>query len=139
MIDLNQKPSEIAHIGNFSPLRLPDACTATGAAAAILLPGEKLTHLGFQRRRKSYRLSEFVRQLRHDFGFPVSMTRIENPIDPRKWHGEYLLEDAWRRAVIAAEPERIQNFIDRAKLLDDGLTDLGSDTKLAEISRRSHD
>lgn len=62
----------------FSPT-YPKSSTLNGKALALLLEGRAITHPDFQNITKSWRLSERVRALRHDYGWPVQTIEIPAP------------------------------------------------------------
>jgi hypothetical protein len=62
----------------FSPI-WPKRTTLPGRALALMLQGEAITHPQFEDITGSWRLSEPVRALRHDFGWPVASTEIPCP------------------------------------------------------------
>lgn len=62
----------------FSPI-WPRRSTLAGRALALFLEGEALTHPDFQEHTGSWRLSEPVRALRHDYGWPVESNDIPCP------------------------------------------------------------
>lgn len=66
----------------FSPT-FPKRTTLKGKALAILLTGRTLTHPEFQAITRSWRLSEPIRALRHDYGWPVVTVEIPAPTDER--------------------------------------------------------
>lgn len=68
----------------FSPTYPPRSSLA-GKALALLLTGRPLTHPEFEAITGSWRLSEFVRALRHDHGWPVETIEIPAPTEER--HG----------------------------------------------------
>ena len=62
----------------FSPI-WPKRESLAGRALALLLEGRTLTHPDFESITGSWRLSEPVRALRHDFGWPVASADISSP------------------------------------------------------------
>ena len=76
----------------FSPI-YPKATTLAGEALSLLLAGEALTHPEFEARTCSWRLSEPIRALRHDFGWPVRTIEIPAPTHerPDRYIAKYVL------------------------------------------------
>ena len=66
----------------FSPI-YPKRTSLPGRALALLLDGRELTHPEFETLTGSWRLSEPIRALRHDFGWPVHATEISCPTAER--------------------------------------------------------
>lgn len=66
----------------FSPT-FPNRSSLAGEALALLLAGCTLTHPEFEGITRSWRLSEPVRALRHDFGWPVQTIEIPAPTPER--------------------------------------------------------
>ena len=66
----------------FSPT-YPKHTTLKGKALAILMSGRTLTHAEFQTLSKSWRLSEPIRALRHDHGWPVQTIEFPAPTPAR--------------------------------------------------------
>jgi hypothetical protein len=64
----------------FSP-NWPKPETLAGRALALLLEGREISHPEFERISGSWRLSEPVRALRHDFGWPVCSNDLPAPTD----------------------------------------------------------
>ena len=81
----------------FSPT-FPRRATLTGEALAMLLAGMALTHPDFQNITKSWRLSEMIRALRHDYGWPVQTIEIHAPTTerPDRFIARYVLPQ-WAR------------------------------------------
>lgn len=61
----------------------PKASTLTGEALALLLSGRAITHPEFEDLTRSWRLSEPIRALRHDHGWPVTTIEIPAPTKER--------------------------------------------------------
>lgn len=66
----------------FSPI-WPKRSTLAGEALDKLLQGEAITHPDFEALTGSWRLSEPIRALRHDFGWPVETIDIPAPTEDR--------------------------------------------------------
>ena len=66
----------------FSPT-YPKRSTLAGEALSLLLSGRTLTHPEFEGITLSWRLSEPIRALRHDYGWPVETIEIPAPTDDR--------------------------------------------------------
>ena len=66
----------------FSP-RFPKPSTLAAEALALLLSGRTLTHPEFEDITHSWRLSEPIRALRHDYGWPVDTIEISAPTAER--------------------------------------------------------
>lgn len=66
----------------FSPI-WPSPSSLAGKALALLLTGRTLTHPEFETITGSWRLSEPVRALRHDYGWPVDAIEITSPTNDR--------------------------------------------------------
>lgn len=66
----------------FSPT-FPKPSTLAGEALKLLLSGRQITHPDFQSITKSWRLSEPIRALRHDYGWPVETIEIPAPTSDR--------------------------------------------------------
>ena len=66
----------------FSPT-YPIRSTLAGEALSLLLSGRTLTHPEFEGITHSWRLSEPIRALRHDYGWPVITIEIPAPTDDR--------------------------------------------------------
>ena len=66
----------------FSP-KYPKRSTLAGEALARLLNGDALTHPEFEAVTCSWRLSEPIRALRHDYGWPVETIEIPAPTPER--------------------------------------------------------
>ena len=81
----------------FSP-KYPHRTTLAGEALALLLAGYPLTHPQFEGITNSWRLSEPIRALRHDFGWPVETIEIPAPTTerPDRYIAQYILPD-WVR------------------------------------------
>ena len=79
----------------FSPT-YPNRSTLAGEALAILLNGGSITHPQFESITASWRLSEPIRQLRRDHGWPVETIEIAAPTQerPDRYIAEYVLP-AW--------------------------------------------
>jgi hypothetical protein len=77
---------------SFSPV-WPSPSSLAGKALALLLTGRTLTHPEFEAITGSWRLSEPVRALRHDYGWPVDAIEITCPTDdrPDRTIAKYLL------------------------------------------------
>lgn len=67
----------------FSPT-YPNRSTLAGEALAMLLNGQSITHPDFLDSTASWRLSEPIRQLRHDHGWPVETNEIPAPTAERQ-------------------------------------------------------
>ncbi len=78
----------------FSPT-WPPKSTLADVALSHLLRGGKLTHPQFETMTGSWRLSEPIRALRHDFGWPVDTIEIPAPTTehPDRIIGEYVMPD----------------------------------------------
>ena len=76
----------------FSPV-YPKRASLAGEALALLLAGRTLTHPEFEGITKSWRLSEPIRALRHDYGWPVVTIEIPAPTAerPDRYIAKYLL------------------------------------------------
>ena len=61
----------------------PKRSTLAGEALALLLAGRALTHPDFENITFSWRLSEPIRALRHDYGWPVQTIEIPAPTAER--------------------------------------------------------
>lgn len=66
----------------FSPT-YPKRSSLAGEALALLLAGRTLTHPEFETITASWRLSEPIRALRHDHGWPVVTIEIPAPTAER--------------------------------------------------------
>ena len=66
----------------FSP-KYPKRSSLAGEALSVLLKGRTLTHPEFEGMTGSWRLSEPVRALRHDYGWPVETIEIPAPTADR--------------------------------------------------------
>ena len=86
----------------FSPT-YPNRSTLAGEALAILLNGGSITHPQFEGITASWRLSEPIRQLRRDHGWPVETIEIPAPTAerPDRYIAEYVLPD-WVLAEVGA-------------------------------------
>jgi hypothetical protein len=86
----------------FSP-KYPSRTTLAGEALALLLAGYPLTHPQFEGITNSWRLSEPIRALRHDFGWPVETIEIPAPTAerPDRYIARYVLPD-WVRQQVGA-------------------------------------
>lgn len=73
---------ELFDRSGFSP-KYPKRTTLKGEALALLLTGRTLTHPEFQSITRSWRLSEPIRALRHDYGWPVVTVEIPAPTSER--------------------------------------------------------
>ena len=62
----------------FSPT-YPKPSTLAGEALSLLLSGRTITHPQFEGITKSWRLSEPIRALRHDYGWPVVTIELPAP------------------------------------------------------------
>lgn len=84
----------------FSP-KYPKRSTLAWAALMDLLSGKAITHPDFQTRTSSWRLSEPIRVLRHEFGWPVVTIEIPAPTKdrPKRYIAKYVLPDWVIRAV----------------------------------------
>lgn len=76
----------------FSPT-YPNRSTLAGEALAMLLNGQSITHPDFEGKTASWRLSEPIRQLRRDHGWPVETIEIAAPTAdrPDRYIAEYTL------------------------------------------------
>ncbi len=76
----------------FSPT-YPKRSTLAATALAHLLAGRRLTHPQFESMTNSWRLSEPIRALRHDYGWPVQTIDIPAPTAdrPDRVIAEYVL------------------------------------------------
>ena len=86
----------------FSPV-YPKRASLAGEALAVLLAGDTLTHPQFESRTRSWRLSEFIRALRHDYGWPVETIEIPAPTAerPDRYIARYVLPQ-WVRQEVGA-------------------------------------
>jgi hypothetical protein len=66
----------------FSPT-YPNRSSLAGEALAMLLNGQSITHPDFLNSTASWRLSEPIRQLRRDHGWPVETNEIAVPTADR--------------------------------------------------------
>jgi hypothetical protein len=66
----------------FSPT-FPNPASLAGEALALLLSGRSITHPEFENLTASWRLSEPIRQLRRDHGWPVETIEILAPTEER--------------------------------------------------------
>lgn len=84
----------------FSPT-FPNRTTLAGRALAVLLKGCALTHPDFQSMTNSWRLSEPIRALRHDFGWPILTIEIPSPTKecPGRTIARYILAPEARRSL----------------------------------------
>ena len=75
----------------FSPI-WPTATSLAGRALSMLLRGP-ITHPVFEGVTQSWRLSEPIRALRHDYGWPVETIEIPAPTSerPSRFIAEYFL------------------------------------------------
>ena len=78
----------------FSPI-WPSPSSLPGKALALLLAGRTLTHPEFEDVTGSWRLSEPVRALRHDYGWPIEAIEIASPTGdrPDRIIARYVLPD----------------------------------------------
>jgi hypothetical protein len=90
----------------FSPT-YPKPSTLAGEALALLLAGRTLTHPEFEERTNSWRLSEPIRALRHDFGWPVETIELPAPTAerPRRVIAEYKMPE-WVLRIVGGAHER---------------------------------
>lgn len=88
----NAEQLEMFDRAPFSP-KYPKRSTLPGEALAYLLRGDALTHPEFEARTRSWRLSEPIRALRHDYGWPVETIEIPAPTDerPDRYIAKYVL------------------------------------------------
>lgn len=63
--------------------KYPKRSTLAGEALKLLLSGRTLTHPEFEDITNSWRLSEPIRALRHDYGWPVDTIEIPAPTAER--------------------------------------------------------
>lgn len=74
--------NELFESPSFSP-RYPPSSSLAGEALQVLLQGRTLTHPEFEAMTASWRLSEPIRALRHDYGWPVVTLEIPAPTPDR--------------------------------------------------------
>jgi hypothetical protein len=86
----------------FSP-SYPNRSTLAGEALAQLLAGRSLTHPDFEGITNSWRLSEPIRALRHDYGWPVETIEIPAPTTerPDRYIAKYVMPE-WVLAEVGA-------------------------------------
>lgn len=84
----------------FSPT-YPSRASLTGEALALLLEGRTLTHPQFEGLTRSWRLSEPIRALRHDYGWPVQTIEIAAPTPerPDRYIAKYIMPEWVLREV----------------------------------------
>jgi hypothetical protein len=89
----------------FSPTYPPRSSLA-GEALFLLLAGRTLTHPEFESITGSWRLSEPVRALRHDYGWPVQTIEIPAPTEerPDRTIAKYMMP-AWVLREVGAAHE----------------------------------
>lgn len=82
--------------------KFPKPSTLAGEALSLLLSGRAITHPDFEGLTHSWRLSEPIRALRHDFGWPVQTIEISSPTAerPNRIIAKYVLPQ-WVRNEIA--------------------------------------
>ena len=87
----------------FSPT-YPNRSSLAGEALALLLSGRTLTHPEFEAITQSWRLSEPIRALRHDYGWPVETVEIPAPTAecPGRIIAKYVIPEWVRQEVEAA-------------------------------------
>lgn len=84
----------------FSPT-YPRRATLAGEALALLLAGRAITHPDFEGVTQSWRLSEMIRALRHDYGWPVQTIEIPAPTAerPDRFIAKYIMPQ-WARQEV---------------------------------------
>lgn len=94
------KQCELFEPPPFSPT-YPRRATLAGEALALLLAGCAITHPDFEGITKSWRLSEMIRALRHDYGWPVQTVEIPAPTAerPDRFIAKYILPE-WAREEV---------------------------------------
>lgn len=97
----------------------PKTNTLAARALMRLLMGQNFTHLEFQRETHSYRLSEFIRKLRHKHKWPI-VTREEtaltkDPVGRTVDYGRYFIKQDDLIEIRKLLGERIDAFVDAVR------------------------
>lgn len=108
----------------------PKTYTLTACALARLLEGQSFTHRDFQNETASYRLSEYIRQLRTRHNWPIETkeetAKTKDPTGRVAVFGRYRLDPLILREIHAKLGERMDNFIEAVKRFESGrLSDTG--------------
>lgn len=103
---------------------LPRTDTLTARALMRLLSGQQFTHRDFQNETASYRLSEYIRQLRYRHNWPIE-TREEtaptsDPTGRTVTYGRYLIEPWVLKELRQLLGERVDRFIESVKRFESG-------------------
>jgi hypothetical protein len=94
----------------------PRTDTLTARALMRLLAGQQFTHRDFQNETASYRLSEYIRQLRYRHNWPIETKEETAPTtDPTgrtATYGRYLIEPKTLTDLRQELGERLGKFIE---------------------------
>ncbi|MBF6649529.1 hypothetical protein [Methylobacter sp. BlB1] len=97
----------------------PRLDSLTARALMRLLSGRQFTHRDFQNETASYRLSEYIRQLRTRHNWPIETKEETSPTsDPTgrtAIYGRYLIEPEILMELKKLLGERVEKFIDAVR------------------------